>query len=166
MNARLLLVTGMILAGAAPLCAEETAAPAIATSASTTYPEITCTSIDGAACADTLQLASDTREELTDPAQAGADMAFSSPPSMCSRRTIHSPRKSTARPRRVFVNGSTMRIEAVVPVDDPGAREFVQRQFVVALLWERFFVKTAKFDGNTRLDVRPRFGSSRAFANG
>ena len=48
-----------------------------------------------------------------------------------------------------------MKIEAVLPSSDPNAREFIQRQFVTALLWEKFFAKTTSFDKNTHLDVVP-----------
>jgi hypothetical protein len=55
----------------------------------------------------------------------------------------------------VFSQGSTMKIEAVLPSSDPDAREFIQRQFVTALLWEKFFANTTSFDRNTHLDVVP-----------
>jgi len=48
-----------------------------------------------------------------------------------------------------------MKIEAVLPSSDPEAREFLQRQFVTALLWEKFFATTTSFDKHTRLDVVP-----------
>ncbi len=48
-----------------------------------------------------------------------------------------------------------MRIEAVLPSSDPEAREFIQRQFVTALLWEKFFATTPTFDSHTRLDLVP-----------
>jgi hypothetical protein len=48
-----------------------------------------------------------------------------------------------------------MKIEAVLPASDPNAHEFIQRQFVTALLWEKFFANTKSFDKNTHLDVVP-----------
>jgi hypothetical protein len=48
-----------------------------------------------------------------------------------------------------------MKIEAVLPSSDPDAREFILRQFVTALLWEKFFANTPSFDKHTHLDVVP-----------
>ena len=55
----------------------------------------------------------------------------------------------------VFSQGHGLKIEAVLPSTDPMAREFIQRQYVTALLWEKFFAKTTAFDKETRLDVVP-----------
>ncbi len=54
-----------------------------------------------------------------------------------------------------LADGKTLKIEAVLPSSDPDAREFIQRQFVTALLWERFFAADHVFDSQTRLDVVP-----------
>jgi len=43
----------------------------------------------------------------------------------------------------------------VLPSSDPDWREFIQRQFVTALLWEKIFENTTSFDKNTRLDAAP-----------
>ena len=56
---------------------------------------------------------------------------------------------------QVLLQGDTMTIDAFVPLDDPDAREFIQRQYVVALLWERFFAQAKTFDKNTQLDIVP-----------
>ncbi len=128
--------------------------PAIATTASTDYPAVTCTSSDALATADTLQLASDTRDQLTGLLKLGKDWRFA------VHIHIMAPddpllAKVNREASAVFSQGSTMKIEAVLPSTDLNPREFIQRQFVTALLWEKFFATTKTFDKDTKLDVVP-----------
>jgi hypothetical protein len=156
MNARLLLLTGLALVGLAPMRAEEPAPSTTppSTSTSNVYSQITCTTNDAAACADALQLAADTRDGLAPLLSLGPNWRF---PVHIHVLTPGDPltAKIDREAAQVVLQGDTMMIDAVVPVDDPDAREFIQRQYVIALLWERFFAKTTKFDQNTPLDIVP-----------
>jgi hypothetical protein len=164
MKRRAHLIAALTLAGffpaAAPVCAQETpptpapVVPAISTSASPDYPQVTCTSADAVACADTLQLAADTRAQLAPVLNLGPAWRF---PVHIHVMTPDDPltAKINREAAAVFAQGKTMKIEAVLPNDDPEAREFIQRQFVTALLWEKFFATTTSFDKHTHLDVVP-----------
>jgi hypothetical protein len=129
-------------------------APVISTSASQNYSQVTCTSADALACADTLQLAADTRDQLAPLLHLGAAWRFA-----VHIHVMTPDDPLTAKINReaaaVFSQGATMKIEAVLPSTDPDAREFIQRQFVTALLWEKFFANTTSFDKHTHLDVVP-----------
>jgi hypothetical protein len=129
-------------------------APMVSTSTSEDFPQVTCTSADALAVADTLQLASDTRDRLAPLLQLGPAWRF---PVHFHILTPDDP--LTAKINReafaFFAQGATMKIEAVLPSSDPNAREFIQRQYVTALLWEKFFANTTAFDKQTRLDVVP-----------
>jgi hypothetical protein len=161
---RILLFAALTFVGffpsGAPVCAEEApatpapVAPAISTSTSPTYPQVTCTSSDALACADTLQLAADTRDQLAPLLKLGPTWRFAA---HIHVMTPDDPltAKINREAAAVFSQGSTMKIEAVLPSSDPEAREFIQRQFVTALLWEKFFATTTSFDKNTHLDVVP-----------
>lgn len=161
MSGRILLVAALALVGA-PLCAQDDTpaptpapdAPAIATSVSPDYPQVSCTSADPLACTDAVQLASDTRDQLAPLLKLGPTWRFA------VHIRIMTPddpllAKINREASAVFAQGSTMRLEAVAPSTDPNLREFIQRQYVTALLWERFFAKTTTFDKNTHLDVVP-----------
>jgi hypothetical protein len=164
MKRRALLFAALTFAGfshpGAPLRAQQTTqapapiAPVISTSACQSYPQVTCTSSDALACADTLQMASDTRDQLAPVLNLGRTWRF---PVHIHVLTPDDP--LTARINReaaaVFSQGTTMKIEAVLPPGDPNAREFIQRQFVTALVWEKFFAGTTAFDRTTRLGVVP-----------
>jgi len=128
--------------------------PTVSTSASENYPAVTCTSTDPLACTDTLQLASDTRDSLTPLLKLGPTWRF---PVHIHILTPDDPltAKINREASAVFSQGTTMRIEAVLPSTDQNAREFVQRQFVTALLWEKYFANTRTFDKNTPLDSIP-----------
>jgi len=158
MKARLLLLIGLMLVGLRSGRADDPAAgPTLSpppTSTSNVYSQVTCTTNDGAACADALQLASDTREALAPLLKLGPDWRF---PVHIHVLTPDDPLNETLHHEaaQVVLQGDTMTLDAVVPVDDPNAREFVQRQYVTALLWERFFAKTTKFDETTPLDLVP-----------
>jgi hypothetical protein len=128
--------------------------PAISTSTSTNYPQVSCTSADALAVANTLQLAADTRDQLADVLDLGTTWRFAvhihviTPDDPLAAKIN---REASA----VFSQGATMKIEAVLPSSDPDWREFIQRQFVTALLWEKVFATTKSFDKNTRIDAAP-----------
>lgn len=128
--------------------------PVISTTASQAYPAVTCTSSDALAVSDTLQMASDTRDQLTTLLQLGPTWRF---PVHIHLMTPDDPltAKINREAAAFFSQGDTMKIEAVLPSSDPNAREFIQRQFVTALLWEKFFANTTSFDKHTKLDVVP-----------
>ncbi len=164
MNRRIPFSAALTLTGLlslhAPLFAQETPAnpapdaPVISTSAAQDYPQVTCTSSDALACTDTVQLAADTRDQLAPLLQLGPAWRF---PVHIHIMTPDDPllAKINREAAAVFSQGTTMKIEAVLPSTDPNAREFIQRQFVTALLWEKFFANTKSFDRNTHLDTVP-----------
>jgi hypothetical protein len=168
MKRRILLFATLAFVGlvptTAPVCAQDTPpapdasrapdAPIISTSASDAYPLVTCTSADALAVADTLQLASDTRDQLMPLLKLGSVWRFAV---HIHVMTPDDPliAKVNREAAAVFSQGSTMKIEAVLPSSDPNAREFIQRQFVTVLLWEKFFANTTSFDKHTHLDVVP-----------
>jgi hypothetical protein len=152
MNARLLLAFGLALAGLGEArCDNVTPVP---TSTSNDYSEVTCSTRDDTACVDTLQLATDTREALGPLLQLGSEWRF---PVHIHVVTPDDPlaAKISHPAAQVLLQDNTMVIDAYVPIGDPDAREFIQRQYVTAMLWERFFAKTKTFDQNTALDVVP-----------
>lgn len=126
----------------------------ITTSASQHFPEVTCTTSDTLACADTLQMADDARLQLTPLLQLGPHWRF---PVHIHVMTPDDPllAKVNREAAAVFADDSGMHIEAVLPATDPDARAFIQRQFVTALLWEKFFANTKTFDAHTPLNVVP-----------
>ncbi len=165
MNRRILPFAALTFAGffpaVAPVFAQETPgagraaeAPVISTSACPAYPQVTFTTADALARPDTLQLAADTRDQLASLLKLGPAWRF---PVHIHVLTPDDPltAKINREAAAVFSQGDTMKIEAVLPSADPDAREFIQRQFVTALLWEKFFANTAAFDKHTHLDVVP-----------
>jgi hypothetical protein len=157
MKRRILLLAALTFVGLRPSHAQEAPShviPAVSTSASQAYPQVTCTSADALACTDALQLASDARDQLSSLLRLGPAWRF---PVHIHILTADDPltAKIDHEAAAVFSQRSSMKIEAVLPPNDPNAREFIQRQFVTALLWEKFFANTKTFDKNTRLDVVP-----------
>jgi hypothetical protein len=152
MNARWLFVAAMAFAGLASLRAEEPAP--VPTSRSNDYSEVSCSSNDAVACADTLQLAAETRDSLTTVLKLGSSWRF---PVHIHVVTADDPLAATihGEAAQVLLVDGGMTIDAYVPLEDPDAREFIQRQYVTAMLWERFFAGTKKFDQNTQLDIVP-----------
>lgn len=146
----ILLVSGLDCAGDEP----PVDAPVVSTSTCQEFPAVTCTSSDALACADTLQLAIETREQLAPLLKLGKIWRF---PVHIHVMTPEDPLflKINREAAAVFASGSGMKIEAVLPSSDPDARAFIQRQFVTALLWEKFFATTQTFDTHTQLDVVP-----------
>jgi hypothetical protein len=163
MGRRILLFAALMLipacAGFPFLWAQDTPAaapevPIISTTAAPDYPQVTCTSSDAMACAEAVQMATDTREQLAPLLKLGPVWRF---PVHIHIMTPDDPltAKINREAEAVFAQGTTMKIEAVLPVSDPQAREFVQRQYVTALLWEKFFATTTTFNKQTRVDIVP-----------
>lgn len=159
MNRRLLipaLATCLLATGSANLRADDEAQPPPDPSTATcpTYPAVSCTSTDTLACSETLQLAIDARNALGPVLLLGQNWRF---PVHIRIVTTDDPlaAKVTQESVSVVPDNDTMRIEAILPSYDPNAREFIQRQFVRAMLWEKFFASTKKFDTAPRLEVVP-----------
>lgn len=157
MNPLLRALLMLVLCGSAISYAEDAAAPAppdISTSECSAYPQVTCTSADALAVADTLRLATETRDQLAPLLQLGPTWRF---PVHIHIMTPDDPllAKVNREASAVFAQGAGMKIEAVLPSTDPDAREFIQQQFVIAILWEKFFASTQSFDSHTHLDIVP-----------
>ena len=152
MSTRWLLVAAMALTGLVSLRAEEPTP--VPTSRSNEYSEVSCSTNDAIACADTLQLAAETREALTNVLKLGSSWRF---PVHVHVITADDPLAATIHREaaQVLLVDGGMTIDAYVPLDDPDAREFIQRQYVTAMLWERFFAGTKTFDQNTPIDIVP-----------
>lgn len=147
-----LLLLVLTVTGTLPLRAESDSA--VATATSNDYPQVTCTSSNAIACADILQVASDTRQQLSSLLQLDSTWRFPVHIQIVMPdETLYS--QFHQEGVRAVADGGALRLEAVMPGNDPNAREFVQRQFVTALLWEKFFAKGRKFDTDTRLDIVP-----------
>jgi hypothetical protein len=125
-----------------------------ATATSERYPQVTCTGSNPALVADVLQLASDTRDSLRPILQLGRAWRY---PVHITLAAIATPSGTggTAEAVAVFTDGKLLHLEATLPSTDPDAREFIERQFVTALLWEKFFKPDTAFTTATRLDVVP-----------
>jgi hypothetical protein len=162
MNRRTLLFAALTLVGSFSTggtvrAQDDTVAPAppmVATTACAAYSQVTCTTADALASTDALQLAADTRDQLSSLLQLGPTWRF---PVHIHILTPDDPltAKINREASAVFSQGNSLKIEAVLPFRDPEAREFIQRQYVTALLWEKFFASTPVFDKRTRLDVVP-----------
>jgi hypothetical protein len=161
----LFALTALLASGLIRLQADDTTAnadayatfdapPPVTTSTSHLYSEVTCTTSDTLACADTLQMAEDARLQLTPLLKLGPEWRF---PVHIHVMTPDDPlrAKINREAAAVFADQTGMHIEAVLPSDDPDARAFIQRQFVTAILWEKFFANTRTFDGHTQLTVVP-----------
>ncbi|MCE0497025.1 MAG: hypothetical protein LV481_03655 [Methylacidiphilales bacterium] len=147
------LLVPLLVAGR--LSADDNAViPAVSTATSQIYPQVTCTSTDPAICADTLQLAEDTREQLAPLLKLGPVWRF---PMRIHVVTPDDPLSARVHEEGVaaIIVDKTMEIDLVLPSSDPDAREAIQRQCVTALLWEKFFAPGQVFDLHTRLDVVP-----------
>jgi hypothetical protein len=153
-----------VLAGLIAL-AGSTAAPAdgmddvtvpatVTTTTSDIYPQVTCTGENPEAVSEVLQMAVDTRETLTPLLRLGPNWRY---PVHITVVSSDSPLAAQVRGEQTsaLADGKTLRIEARLPADDPAPREFVQRQFVTALLWEKYFKPGTQFTADTRLDVVP-----------
>ena len=115
------------------------------------YSQVTCTGTNPAVVSDILQLAADSRDSLGPLLELGRTWRFPVHITVVDRAGGAAPRESIS----AVTDGQTLRIEAALPSDDPDARAFVQRQFVTALLWEKYFAPGTAFTTQTRLDVVP-----------
>jgi hypothetical protein len=125
-----------------------------ATAKSDDYPQVTCTGVNPALVSDVLQLAEDTRETLTPLLKLGPKWRYP------VHITLLAPLAQAATATQgesvsVVTNGKTLQVDAALPSSAPNAHEFIQRQFVTALLWEKFFKPDTTFTASTRLDVVP-----------
>ncbi len=122
------------------------------TLASSTYPQVSCTGTNAQAVADVVQLANDTRDGLSSILKLGPVWRYP------VHITLVDPVPGQKPPREAVsasTDGKTLRVEAALPSNDPLARAFIQRQFVNALLWEKFFKPDVTFTAQTRLDAVP-----------
>jgi hypothetical protein len=128
-------------------------APIPATVENPDYSEVTCTGTNPAVVTDILQLATEARESLGSLLNLGPNWRYP------VHITVVDPDPTTGKSSRdnvaAFTDGKTLRIEASLPSDDPNPREFVERQFVTAMLWEKYFKPDATFTAQTRLDIVP-----------
>lgn len=124
------------------------------TATSQQFPQVTCTSTDAGVNEDILQLASDTRDQLGPILKLGSTWRF-----LVHIRLVmpDDPLAGRIEEERVAVSAAkeTMTLEVALPYSDPDAKIFIQRQFVTALLWEKFFAGTKSFDSSTNLGVVP-----------
>jgi hypothetical protein len=148
---RFAVVSFLTLAAARGADTSDTAFPPdlITTTPSDVYPQVTCTGDNPAVVSDILQMAIDTRETLAPLLKLGRTWRY----------PVHilivgpgSPQagKIKGEQTSVFADGHTLKIEAALPADDPNPREFVQRQFVTALLWEKYFKPDTSFTAGGR----------------
>jgi hypothetical protein len=150
-----LLAAGLLIFGLlSPAGAQDDLPATPATADCELFPQVTCTSTDPAANADITQLASDTRDQLGPVLNLGGAWRF---PVHIIILMPDDPKAGQVHNERVSVTAAdnAMSITATLPSDDPDAHAFIQRQFVTALIWEKFFAQTKSFDATTRLDVVP-----------
>ncbi len=129
-------------------------APTRSTAASELYPQVSCSGTDANVNAEILQLAEDARDQLGSVLALGGVWRFPVRievvmPDDPLADKIHEERAT------VTLQDKTMVLDAAVPYSDPDAKDFIQRQFVTALLWEKFFANTRSFDTHTNLAVVP-----------
>jgi len=128
-------------------------APIPATVSSDEYDAVTCTGSNPAVVTDILQLANDARDNLGPLLRLGTTWRYP------VHITVLDPDPETGKKAHENVSavsdGKTLRIEASLPSDDPDAREFITRQLVTAMLWEKYFKPDMTFTAETKLDVAP-----------
>ena len=141
-------------AGAELVRAQIPLPPVAATAVSELYPAVTCAGTNAGVNADVLQLAADTRTELGPILGLGPQWRF---PVAIRVVMADDPLGTRIHEQRVAVTlgDGTLNLAGVVPASDPEAREFIQRQFVTALLWEKFFANTHTFSTKTDLGIVP-----------
>lgn len=136
----------------APLTPAETGTPT--TAKNDDFPQVTCTGVNPALVSDVLQLASDTRDTLAPILKLGHVWRY--PVHIILAAPITRPAvESQGEAVTAIANGKSLTLEAQLPATAPNAHEFIQRQFVTALLWEKFFKPDTTFTTATRLDVAP-----------
>jgi hypothetical protein len=149
-------LAGLLLAGLlSPAGAQvDNSGGVVPTAVCELFPQVTCTSEDAGLNAEMVQLAADARDQLSTVMALGGTWRF---PVHIVVVMPDDPKAAQVSDERVSVTAAdnTMAITATLPSDDPDARAFIQRQFVTAMVWEKFFAQTKSFDANTRLDVVP-----------
>ena len=131
-----------------------------ATVASDPYPQVTCTGSNPAIVDEVIQMAEDMRQtmdngqNLTKLLKLGKTWRFPVHIILVDPGTPLA-EKVKQEEISVVVADKTLKITAALPASDPNAREFIQRQFVTALLWEKYFKSDTQFSEKTRLDVVP-----------
>jgi hypothetical protein len=128
-------------------------APIAATVEDEPFSEVSCTGTNPAVVSDVLQLANEARETLTPLLNLGSSWRYPVHITVVDPDPVTG--KSVHENVSVIAAGHTMRIEAWLPSDDPQGREFIQRQFVTAMLWEKYFKPDTTFTADTKLDVVP-----------
>jgi hypothetical protein len=116
------------------------------------YSQVSCTGTNAQVIADVADLATETRNDLARIIPLGPTWRYP------VHITLLDPVAGQKPPREgvaALTDGTGLRVEAVLPSNDPQAREFIQRQFVNAILWEEYFKPDATFTAQTRLDVVP-----------
>ncbi len=116
------------------------------------YPEVSCTGTNAQVVADVIQLADDTREALAPLLHLGSTWRYPVHVTLIDAVPGQKPPRESVS---ALTDGKTLRVEAFLPSNDPRARAFIQRQFVNAILWEKFFKPDATFTAQTRLDAVP-----------
>ena len=144
-----------LLPGASQTADELGTTPDVAsTVASEAYPQVTCTGTNPAVISDVLQLATDTRESLAPLLKLGKTWRFPVHINIAVLPT-ESVDGSNQERTLAIADGKSLSIEARLTTNDPNPREFIQRQFVTALLWEKYFKPDSDFTPQTRLDIVP-----------
>ena len=128
--------------------------PTRSTAVSEMFPAVSCASTDANVNAEILQLAEDARDQLGPVLKLGNTWRF---PVRIEVVMPDDPLVEKVHEERaeVTLQDKTMVLDAAVPFSDPEAKVFIQRQFVTALLWEKFFANTHSFDTHTNLAVVP-----------
>jgi hypothetical protein len=142
------LATGLLRAD------EGMVVPAVSATASELYPQVSCTSTDPAAVTDAIQLAEETRDRLGPLLKLGPTWRF---PVKIRVVTPDDPLHDRVHEEDVaaVLSGKTVELDLAVPSSDPDLREAIQRQYVTAMLWEKFFAPGQVFTPQTRLDIVP-----------
>jgi len=129
-------------------------APTVSTAASEAYPPVSCSGTNAGIVAEVVQMAEDARDRLGPILQLGPTWRF---PVHVRVVLPDDPLVNTALQEAVEVtaSGNTMSVDVVVPAGDPDAHNFIERQFVTEMVWEKYFAKVQAFDTHTRLDTIP-----------
>jgi hypothetical protein len=144
-----------LLCGGVHLVQAEVVLPPVASTAvSEQYPVVTCAGTNAGVNSDVLQLAADTRAELGPILGLEGQWRF---PVAIRVVMPEDPLAAKIHEQHVAVTlgNGTLNLSGAVPASDPEVREFIQRQFVTALLWEKFFAHTSSFSTKTDLGVVP-----------
>jgi hypothetical protein len=116
------------------------------------YSQVSCTGTNAQMVADVDQLAVDTRDGLAPLIGLGPTWRYPVHITLVDPAPGRNPQPEAVN---AIADGQELRVEAALSSDDPEAREFIQRQFVNALLWEKFFKPGTTFTTDTHLDIVP-----------